>query len=110
MAHRPAGICDMRYSSYTNHAVSGHHEDSNALCRALCTSRYAMAMGISAVDQRVSAQDHARELRLYREVSPLHLQLDRSQSLSPDEGVLPAGLRKGETVRRFRSMVSRGLE
>ncbi len=57
--------------------------------------------------QRISAEDHARELRSDRKISALRLQLDRRQPLPPDEGIFPRRLRADEAVRGRGQLVSR---
>src|ERR1043165_2222075 len=84
-------------------------QTTHALRRRLRTSRHAVALGISARHQRIHPEDDARQLRALREVSELHLQLQRRESLSHDEGVLARGLCAREAVRRRRSLVSRRL-
>src|SRR5689334_8905866 len=82
---------------------------ADTLRRWLRTSRHAVALGVSARHQRVHPEDDARQLRALREVSALHLQLQRRESLSHDEGVLACGLCAREAVRRRGSLVSRRL-
>ena len=108
--HLPlAAICLATFASA--HAQTMQAPDitkqPDALRGALRASRHAMALGVSADHQRIPAEDHAGELRSHREISALRFQLDRRQPLPADEGILPAGLREGEEVRRRRPLVSR---
>ena len=48
-----------------------------------------MALGVSAIHQRISAENHAREFLSNRQVPALRLQLDRRQPLPPHEGIFP---------------------
>ena len=77
---------------------AGHHQDADVVCGSVCPPGYAVAMGVSADHQRVSAEDDASELRLHRSVSALRLQLERRESLPADEGVLPGGLCADDAV------------
>src|ERR1041384_8409470 len=83
-------------------------QTTHALRRRLRTPRHAVALGVSARHQRIPAEDDARQLRAVREVSELHLQLQRRESLSHDEGILARGLRAREAVCRGGSLVSGG--
>src|ERR1019366_9727791 len=85
---------------------AGYYPGPDIVCSAIRASRYAVAVGVPAVDKRVSAEDHAGELRLHGQISALRLQLVGSQPLPPDEGVLPSRLRANATVCRQRTVVS----
>src|SRR4051794_38384182 len=74
-------------------SVAKSRQRANFIRRRLRAPRHRMALGISASDSGVSHQDDAEQLRAVREISALHLQLHRRQSLSLDEGVLPGRFR-----------------
>src|ERR1017187_9632550 len=109
--HQPCGG-DCRWfvlRCSANDEGTGYHPDSYVVCSAIRASRYAVAMGVSADDQRVSAEDNAGELRLHRQISALRLQLDGSQPVPSDEGVLSSRLRADATVCRRGTVVPGGV-
>src|ERR1043165_415796 len=80
---------------------------ADALPRRLRAPRHAVALGVPADDRRVPAEDDARELRAVREVPALRLQLQRRESVSADEGVLPRRLRTAARLREAGPLVPR---
>src|SRR5215471_15117414 len=66
--HRWSGIC---IGCCSNDESARHHKATHALCCSLCSSRYPVAMGFSADNQRISVEDDASELRLHRKISAL---------------------------------------
>ena len=82
---------------------------ANALPGWLRSPGYAVALGISAGHFGISSRHDAQELRSLPKVSSLHFQLDGSESLHDDEGILSRRFRKAETLCGNGPMVSSGL-
>src|SRR6185369_10679995 len=57
-----AACCFTRklFHRFCTDEATGSHQRTNALRRRVCTSRHAMALGISARHQRIPAEDDAR--------------------------------------------------
>src|SRR5215510_12044683 len=90
-------------------ATARPDQTANALRCRLRAFGYRVALGVSAGYPRISLQDHAQQLCAVSKVPALHLQFQRCQSLSPDEGVLSRRLRKAQALCRRRALVSRRL-
>src|ERR1035437_7913797 len=65
---------------------------ADALRRALCAPRYAVALGLRDDDWPVSPVDATRQLCVVREIPALRLQLQRREPVPDDQGVLSGRL------------------
>src|SRR5258706_447553 len=104
-AARPSPVPDLRNARARGRSARSD-QAADALRRRLRAPRHAVALGVSAYDRRIPAAHDARQLRALRKVSPLHLQLQRRQSLPDDARVLPGRLRDAAEVGPRRALVS----
>ena len=97
--------CSRAPCVFANTRTIGPVQATHSLCDPIRSSRYTMALGFSADGQRKSFEDDEGQLRSLREISTLRFQLDWVESISPDEGVLPARLSAPEGIRLERKVV-----
>src|ERR1700757_3511787 len=91
-------LSDLRWPGDCTRIETRFDQAAHALRGGLRASGYGMAMGVSPGHQRISLQDDVRQFRSLRQISALHLQLQRRQSLSADERVLPGRFRARKEV------------
>jgi hypothetical protein len=89
-----------------------HQKDTDHLRGALRPSRYVASLGDAAVDQRISFEEPARQLRLHRQVPALRLQLNELKLVSHDRETprrLIGGGRRGQPSKRQRYPPAKSL-